>query len=389
MPIERIDTDAPAAKQDFNDLQGSIPKVNVPSTVNTPGGSIYYNPGGKANLRGQRLAKQIRGFGLGHKTKGIKGGGAKVGGFGSVQEADAYINSLKGAAGTQGTGAFNDVDYEIRQGKKGFKVLAKAKNRQREVNFTQPQAVDGQGNPIDNPVGNQVDTVNDINTYVRQLYENLYPKIQQGAEKRADTYSGIQDSLGREAAGVGELSPEQQAQIDSQLAAAESRGTRLIRNKLMGDVRGITADLRGSGFASSNLADINLQEGAYNTAEDAYGKLGEDLASQEQNIRNSIAERQNAGVETLSNIANAQAPEMTQAQQLQDGTFQRMPTMAEITALSRLYNLDIPGQDQQAMLELMKTIIGNQSAIQTPSAWGQLLGAGATVAGGALGALGR
>lgn len=386
---ETVSTDSGAVQEDFDQLKKNIPKVNVPSETNTPGGNIIFDPGGRSNIVRERLARQInRDLGVKgpKKAKRIKGGvnkgGAKIGGFGSSEDAIAHAEELKAAAAAKGTEAFGDVDYKVVRGKKGFQVQVVPTNRTRSTNFERPEQFDAEGNPIADPTASSTETTNLGNERVQDILNQLTPEQIEAERARAGVFTGVQDDLAREAAGVGEFSEEQEAEVQRALDFNRARGEDQLLNSFGQGVSQVRNSLQSSGFGSSNLADINLQAGPERQFRQGTVELARELGSLEQDVRSNIATRQNAGVDTLNNIDNARTPELPGTQQLQDGTFQKMPSLAEVTSLARLFNLDIPAKDQDAFMGLLQSLIGAQDTVVGPSPFSQVAGA----IGGAAGA---
>lgn len=373
---------------------GSVPKVNKPGSVQAGGIKLGYEPGNKYDARGNDLVGQIQTFLKGSDSgtlnaladrihfsaKGEGRGAAYIGGFGSEREANAAMAELQKSLDPELLGNLKiSVDRNPANGKyqiqfRGDVIPAEVVSENKD---------EAPGGPIDN----NIKSVEASNAFNQQLRDLVGQMIIQAQMNKGKTHGAAQDALGREIPGVGETSPEQEAEVQRQIQAFKDRGVEQIGRDFNTNVRGISADLLNRGFAGSNVVQPNLEEGAFRPADIGKRDLLRELVTQENAIRDSIANRQNAAVNTLNDINEPGFPtNVPGVTQLQQGTFTPKATFADAAELAKIFLVTIPGMDQQTALELAKSYIdANSETIASPGIGTQILTAGSNIAGAYLG----
>lgn len=384
--------DTEKTNQDIKDINKNIPQVNKPGTVNAGGLELGRDPGQKFDVRNTDTISQIQSAlsssdsellralasRIHTSEKGEGRGAGFIGGFGSRQEATNALMQLQKSLDPE---VLKNLKISVEQNKANgkFQIQFRGDVIPQSTSVTNP----------DEAPGGVIDQANDAttnaNAFNQELRDLIGQMIIQAQLNKSGTHSAAQDALGREIPGVGETSPEQEAQVQRQIEAMRQRGVEQISRDFNTNVRGISADLLNRGFASSNVVEPNLEEGAFRPADVQSRDLMRELVTQENSIRDSIANRQNAAVTTLNNINEPGFPtNVPGVEQYQPGTFTPKATYQDITNLAELFMAKIPGMDQAAAVELAKSVIAaNSQFIASPSGASQVVTAASGIASGA------
>ena len=379
---------------DIKSIGKNIPKVNTTSSSNIGGQEIDITSGTeKFDARGQDTAGQLQNFlsssqdpkmqelinRIHYGAQGKGKGAAYIGGFANEREANAAIKILNDELIAQGSPLAGKLIFSTDKGSKPGNIRIEIRGGLLGPEGIQaPNKDAAEGGVIDKST-EATTSANDFNQMIRDIIGQEILKTQQ---QKSANFTQASDALSREIPGVGETSPEQEAQVQRQLEAIRSGGMEQILRDLNLRTRGVSADLQNSGFSGSSFDKYAFEEGVDRpTNLDARGLMRE-LIAQENTIRDSVANRQNAGVDTLNKIREPEFPSnIPGVNQYQTGTFTPKEGISQFANLMEIL-VKQKGMDAQMATEIAKAIIAAESQqVVSPTLGSQLLGAGTSVAG--------
>jgi len=219
------------------------------------------------------------------------------------------------------------------------------------------------------------------NQFVQNVLNNLERPVIQNQIERATTFSQTQSELQAAIKGFRTESPGAKAQRDNAVEGFMNKNLRTLDRQLGRNLRQKLNQLRGSGFASSNLATQALEETALRTYQQGIDDLTDrsDLLSlQIQEQQSNQRAREVAG---LSGIQESRFPTNIPAVQFPPtGTFAPPPTFQDkLQAIKLAYFMatDIPGRSREERLKLFESIMNNTTQVIDQSGaggFGQIAG---------------
>ncbi len=386
---EKVEPDAGNVNQFVNETFPTVGHSSTASNIDTGGGtSMSFSPGkSKKEILSGKAPKTIKQFlnDDGIKNGSIDGSGFAFKNFGktanSQAQADAYAKGVQERFAQSGDPNLQQIRPQVIKGKNGgWNVVFKKSDFISNLKINEPA-----GNQEN--ITNQTETVNTVNEGVQDIIKQILPLILQSQQTQGKTFAAAAEGLGREIPGVGETSPEQEAQVTRGMDAFRGEQLEAIERAMQERTNAHRMNLKSKGMLNSSLEGQIYENDVERPSNlDARG-LVRSLAQEEQNIRNSIAGRQNAGVDTLGKIGAPQFPSnVPKPAELQEGTFQKTPSLAEQTQLLTLISYLMPKADQDTKRQIMESFMNNTVVpVSDSSIFSDLVSAGGTMAGAALG----